>query len=287
MAVSRISSIFKNPSPISLQNLIRHFSSYKPIPKISNIENSKAKESLIYRHKLQTQKPTTIKWENWHKIEPNKPFGVQWNLFNSVSFIGTVVSRIRIMRTEEFKVYTWLEVKSSHVPFQIVLVMWDEIAEIALKHLKRNDYIYVSGKLRSYTKLDLSGRSEMFYKVYVDELNFVTCTGRSQSIQKSEPKEGAISTSGVLDLEKKTDILYLWQVFFANPHEWWDNRKCKRSPKSPDFKHRDTGESLWLSPDDPPWIRRQLRVHDSRMAEGGYQDLKNSRSRVSMWKYDE
>lgn len=73
-------------------------------------------------------------------------------------------------------------------------------------------------------------------------------------------------------------------MFFANPNEWWDQRKCKTNPKQPDFKHRDTGEALWLSKHDPPWVTKQLELHDSKIAEGGFL---GRRPRVASWVYDE
>jgi hypothetical protein len=80
------------------------------------------------------------------------------------------------------------------------------------------------------------------------------------------------------------DRLHLWQVFFANPNEWWDQRKRKKNPNQPDFKHKDTGEALWLKKYDPPWVTRQLELLDSNIAEGGFA---GRRSRVAAWVYDE
>lgn len=61
--------------------------------------------------------------------------------------------------------------------------------------------------------------------------------------------------------------LRLWHVFFANPYEWWDNRQSKPWANCPDFKHRDTREKIWIHPDDPPWVRKQLDLHDLEVAE--------------------
>ncbi|KAF2309891.1 hypothetical protein GH714_005515 [Hevea brasiliensis] len=71
---------------------------------------------------------------------------------------------------------------------------------------------------------------------------------------------------GELGLESRKDLLYLWQLFFCKPYEWWDKRKNKHS-SSPDFKHKYTGENLWLRPDDPPWVKRQLQLLDLEMAK--------------------
>lgn len=72
-------------------------------------------------------------------------------------------------------------------------------------------------------------------------------------------------------------------LFSSNPNEWWDQRKRKRNPKQPDFKHKDTGEALWLSEYDPPWVKRQLQLFDSKIAGGSA----GRRSRVTNWVYDE
>ncbi|KAG6403361.1 hypothetical protein SASPL_135579 [Salvia splendens] len=69
---------------------------------------------------------------------------------------------------------------------------------------------------------------------------------------------------------KRRNRLYLWQVFFANPSEWWDNRNSKMKGRAPDFRHKDTGEALWINDNDPPWINQQLQLHDSRSTQRRY-----------------
>ncbi|KAH7429238.1 hypothetical protein KP509_09G038200 [Ceratopteris richardii] len=47
----------------------------------------------------------------------------------------------------------------------------------------------------------------------------------------------------------------LWQNLFRNPAEWCDNRRDKVSQNHPDFRHKGTGEPLWLkSRYNPPWV---------------------------------
>lgn len=76
-------------------------------------------------------------------------------------------------------------------------------------------------------------------------------------------------------------------MFFANPHEWWDNRtKRKVNPRHPDFRHKDTGVALWQNSDDPPWIKKQLQLLDSKKAEQS-QGEQLHRCRISKWEYDE
>ena len=85
-------------------------------------------------------------------------------------------------------------------------------------------------------------------------------------------------------IQNNQNRLHLWQVFFSNPYEWWDCRKRKLNPKQPDFKHKDTGEALWLSKYDPPWVKKQLQLLDSKISEGGFVGRS---SHVSTWVYDE
>ncbi|KAG8374255.1 hypothetical protein BUALT_Bualt11G0112400 [Buddleja alternifolia] len=49
----------------------------------------------------------------------------------------------------------------------------------------------------------------------------------------------------------------LWKNLVENPNRWWDNRLDKRNPRAPDFKHKETGEGLWMS-DIPDWALSRL-----------------------------
>ncbi|KAK7272772.1 hypothetical protein RJT34_29595 [Clitoria ternatea] len=48
-----------------------------------------------------------------------------------------------------------------------------------------------------------------------------------------------------------------WNDLVQNPAKWWDNRLHKRNVKAPDFKHKETGEALWLN-DSPSWVLAKL-----------------------------
>ncbi|MED6148545.1 hypothetical protein PIB30_054108 [Stylosanthes scabra] len=48
-----------------------------------------------------------------------------------------------------------------------------------------------------------------------------------------------------------------WNDLVNNPTKWWDNRIDKRNPKAPDFKHKETGEGLWLN-NAPSWVSSKL-----------------------------
>ncbi|KAL6207354.1 hypothetical protein ACLB2K_018312 [Fragaria x ananassa] len=163
--------------------------------------------------------------------------------------------------------------------FRILLKMWDEMAVLSFKHLKQNDFIYVSGHLSCYTKNKLDGSCALYHELVVKELNYVAQHGQGPGCANHEKPQ---SDGGETGLEKSREWLHLWQVFFANPYDWWDNRKRKLNPRQPDFKHKYVDEALWLRPDDPPWIKTQIHRLDERMAE-----QVGHHRRISKWEYDE
>ncbi|TXG52339.1 hypothetical protein EZV62_021508 [Acer yangbiense] len=280
MISRRVGVLIRTVSQLSLQRL-RTFSSSSSSthPRLSTFFSDEAEGgSAAYRRVLKTQRPTMIEWEP--------------DLVNSVNLIGSVdrpLKRYQPM-TNEIGVYTLLSVKgapdSNHY-FRILLAMQGDMATLCEKHLKLNDYIYVSGRLKSYTKADHNGDLRICYKVDVKDLNYVAKRGSRVTSQKSEKLQSGQANPGEAGMEKYQNRLYLWHVFFTNPHEWWDNRKDKKYPNSPDFKHKDTGEVLWFQPNDPPWIKKQLQLIDSKMAEQGLRGDVRSRSKVSTWVYDD
>ncbi|XP_042507211.1 protein OSB1, mitochondrial [Macadamia integrifolia] len=279
MKAFRFSYLLRKTFPLSTQKLLPFSSSSTAVKSPNFFCDEPDDGSPVYRHKLMFQRPTTMNWDG--------------QLYNSVHFIGSVLFPLkRGASTETISAYTLLKVRSfpdSDRTFRILLKMWGKMAELSLQHLRPNDFIYVSGRLNSYTKVDLSGKLRTFYEVIVEELNYVAQSGQYETCKKleqSEIKEKQLPLLSASDWEKKRkDRLYLWQVFFSNPDEWWDNRHGKVNPKAPHFKHKDTGEALWLSSSDPSWVTRQLQLHDSRMGGRRYQDSVSSRSRVSFWEY--
>ncbi|KAL2318626.1 hypothetical protein Fmac_032502 [Flemingia macrophylla] len=243
--------------------------------------------SAVYHHALKFQRPPTIWWTP--------------RLANAATFVGHVTREPAPANTGNgsFGVYTVLRVwrsDQSHTSyFRVLLMMWNSVAELAWEHLKLNDFIYVKGCLQSYTKPDASGKLQLNYKgqrtkkeecqgefneilggvsLDVKDFKFV-----AQSSDYWGHKKLKSVKAGMRSNQRR---LYLWQVFFANPNEWWDQRERKLNPKQPDFRHQDTGEALWLSKYDPPWVQRQLQLLDSNHAIGS-----TGRSRVSNWVYDE
>ncbi|XP_074349200.1 protein OSB1, mitochondrial isoform X2 [Apium graveolens] len=147
---------------------------------------------------------------------------------------------------------------------RIMLNMWGKMAEICTTHLKPDDLIYVSGYLGSYSKVDKNGVPSTNYKVNVMNINYVQSHSQAPTCERA--KQSRVEDSSESSLDRCNNRLHLWQVFFTNPLEWYDNRNSKKSPNHPDFRHKDTGEVLWLKQSDPPWIQKQLELQDSRLA---------------------
>ena len=56
----------------------------------------------------------------------------------------------------------------------------------------------------------------------------------------------------------------------------------QRNPKGPDFKHKDTGEALWVEGRfNPPWVKSQLAILDTRMGSLADQNGRRPVSAVS------
>lgn len=87
-----------------------------------------------------------------------------------------------------------------------------------------------------------------------------------QAIVSDYKSDHVKSSSSSRNALKDADFIKsLWQEYFRNPLEWWDNRTNKINPRYPDFKHKGTGEGLWIeNRSNPPWVKSELAILDSR-----------------------
>ena len=76
----------------------------------------------------------------------------------------------------------------------------------------------------------------------------------------------------------------LWRSLAEEPDTWWDNRERKSqpgaNPRSPDFKHKESGEALWIeSRDTPTWVLETLgggaAQQDSQQDSDAYRGATN------------
>ncbi|XP_043721852.1 protein OSB1, mitochondrial-like [Telopea speciosissima] len=201
-----------------------------------------------------------------------RPTEIPWKkeLCNTVQLIGIVAAPVEIRHFNSGKVLAWTRIgvkKSTSDTSWVSVTFWDELALVAFQHVEKGQRIYVSGRLISDTVEADDGKRQTYYKVVVQQLNFVE-NSLSQGLS-FEGDANSTRTDGKLGNYVHNDVnstQELWQAFFANPMDWWDNRKNKRNPKYPDFKHKHTGEALWVEAKyNPPWLKSQLAILDSRM----------------------
>ncbi|KAJ7527173.1 hypothetical protein O6H91_16G040000 [Diphasiastrum complanatum] len=94
-------------------------------------------------------------------------------------------------------------------------------------------------------------------------------------LQFQQRKPSALSTPG--GSGRLVRMEQLWQEFFSDPSQWWDNRLTKKSPKHPDFKHKRTLECLWVDGWlNPSWVKEKM----ASMTLGHIQSGDGLRSRV-------
>ncbi|KAK9684862.1 hypothetical protein RND81_10G237900 [Saponaria officinalis] len=209
-----------------------------------------------------------------------RPSEVQWKkeICNCVQLIGVVGLPIQINHLSSGKsvASTRLAVRKSATETSwINLTFWDELAHIAHQHVEKGNQIYVSGRLTSDIVESEDGKQQTYYKVTVQQLNFVERSSPSP-VPLYDDSYGSMTSAVKFNNSappSKLSTQELWQAFFANPTEWWDNRNNKKNPKYPDFKHKDTGEALWVEGRyNPPWVKSQLEILDSKMQSLQKQD---------------
>lgn len=74
-----------------------------------------------------------------------------------------ITGELQSVVTEELEVY-------ARFVNRISLKMWDEMAETSWKHLRPEDFVYVSGQLGSYAKASEGGQSRTYYEVTIDNI---------------------------------------------------------------------------------------------------------------------
>ncbi|CAN0886603.1 Protein OSB1, mitochondrial [Linum grandiflorum] len=251
--------------------LTSRWSSFEPLR-----FNGRLKCSADYRDYSQSSQTAVVEYE--------RPAEIPWkkDLCNSVQLIGNVGSPVEIKHLPSGKVVARTSLafkKSATESCWINLTFWNELAEIASEHVQTGNQIYVSGRLIADTVENEEGNIKTYYKVVVQQLNFIE---RNESSFSSYDKDSYMNASAAAKKFNNTSnmgsIEEQWQAFFASPTEWWDNRKTKRTPKYPDFKHKDTGESLWVEGRyNPSWVKSQLAILDERM--GSVEDIHDTGSR--------
>ncbi|RZC50420.1 hypothetical protein C5167_018837 [Papaver somniferum] len=219
--------------------------------------------------------PISSSFNQDNQTQYPKPTEIPWSkeLANTVHLIGNVGNPVQIKYLDSGKVLAWTSLAVRRSPTETTwfnLTFWNELAHIANQHVEKGQRLYVTGNIVSNTVDKDDGSKQTYYKVVVRELNFVekiVTPGNSSSYEREPSPVITAGQGGNYAGKSGTSTQELWQAFFANPVDWWDNRKNKRTPKHPDFKHKHTGEALWVDAKyNPPWVKSQLAILDTTMA---------------------
>ncbi|XP_039001063.1 protein OSB2, chloroplastic-like, partial [Hibiscus syriacus] len=253
-----------NPKPNT--KTLSFFPSPSPTPRNSSFFLAKQK-----RFSFRTLKCSIdYRDQNYNlQVSYPKPSEIPWSkeLCNTVHLIGNVGAPVEIKHLPSGKILAWTRLavrKSPSDTTWINLTFWDELANTAYQHVEKGQQLYVCGRLVSDTVESDDGKQQTYYKIVVQQINFIE---RNSSSPASYDRVFGDRKFGNNGANNTGSPMELWQAFFANPTEWWDNRQNKRNPKYPDFKHKDTGEALWIEGRNTPhWVKSQLEILDSRMS---------------------
>ncbi|KAH9301390.1 hypothetical protein KI387_012973, partial [Taxus chinensis] len=146
-----------------------------------------------------------------------RPASLPWKreLANSVSLNGTIEDHVRFEYTNSGKPLAWTSLRGMdknhrgsfifnyrrQYKFRVGLYFSDELANIANQHLRKNDYVHVSGELKQQKcKMWVMGK----------DLKFIQ--------SRITPNSGK---------HRFFKVTELWKALFDNPLEWYDHREQK------------------------------------------------------------
>ncbi|XP_057466682.1 protein OSB3, chloroplastic/mitochondrial-like isoform X1 [Actinidia eriantha] len=200
----------------------------------------------------------------------SRPSEIPWQpkVANSVNLIGHVQIPVQFEATPDGKYWAGTIISqqdgdsSDSPPFWIPIIFEGDLAHIANYHLKAKDYVYIVGQLSADPPPFPISQGQANVQVMVRSINFVQ---RSSQMKKSVTQHNLEQDNSgtVSDLNDDGDpTLNSWKELVKNPKKWQDFRENKRNgllkQKHPDFKHKDSGLSLWLDT-APEWVLSELK----------------------------
>lgn len=190
-----------------------------------------------------------------------RPEVIEWNkdIVNHITLMGILGRPVEIKYLDTGKVVANTSLKVSRLTLRkesedmwFFLEFWDELAEIAVAHLKKLDRIFVSGSVCVVTYTGKDNLEKTLVKVTVKDLKYVNAKSPSY-----------YAGSFVGQNRANDDNEEQWNAYFKNPAEWWDNRSNKGSTAGPDFKNKRTGYPLWIENwSTPSWVKELLERED-------------------------
>ncbi|KAA8535703.1 hypothetical protein F0562_030706 [Nyssa sinensis] len=198
-----------------------------------------------------------------------RPSEIPWQtqVANSVNLIGRVQIPVQFQASPDGKYWAGTIISqqdeegtifsSDSPPFWIPIIFEGDLAHIAACHLKEKDCVYIAGQLSADPPPFTISQGQANVQVMVRSINFVQ--GSSQLKKSFAPcKQEKLVKNHPASVTKEGGY---WMDLLKNPKQWWDHRENKLNrlvnPKHPDFKHKDSGDALWLDR-APKWVLSEL-----------------------------
>ena len=103
--------------------------------------------------------------------------------------------------------------------------------------MRAGDLLAIEGTLKNDKWTDkVTGQPRTGVSITATAFGFAADLGPDVSMMHA-----GVSSSGAPVTKKE-----LWNMLFADYNAFWDNRVNKINPNGPDFKHKDSGDGLWL-----------------------------------------
>ena len=214
---------------------------------------------------------------------------VEWQAenANSVTLIGRLGREPEVKYLEDGKVTANVSLAVSRGKTQSAhwfeLDFWNEDARMVAENLRKGQQVQVQGRLTQNTWRDkMTGAKREKIRVVCNRVALVAGGGmmgdqqRQQGYDSFQGQPGRSSYGGgnggyggggngggSSSSVASKDVEGRWAALFCSPGDFWDNRATKRNPKAPDFKHKETGEALWVeSRNTPAWVASSLKELD-------------------------
>lgn len=244
---------------------------------------SSSSSSAVLKEPVTWAKPSEIPW--------------QAKVVNSVNLIGRVKIPVQFETSSDGKNWAGTiisqddgsESSTSLPSFWIPVIFEGDLAHIAMSHLKEKDYVHVAGHLSVDVPPFKLSEVQANVQVMVHSINFVEAfpskrTSTPYKLDKWTTKNSAFEQEKQPRLfndaespkiksfysDKKFDKQRppaSWRDLLINPKQWDDNREKKHKGlvkhNYPDFKHKVTGDGLWLNKAPPEVLQGlgQLQFH--------------------------
>lgn len=164
---------------------------------------------------------------------------------------------------------------------RFTIEVYDGLGPVASEKLAKNMKVAVVGRLRIDNFVDKEGNSRMDMVVEADEITICEpkpgeslppskVNAPASASQRGPPGEGGrgggvqgggnVVAKGPFPKITLERELELWDILRNEKYKFFDNSPKgpypKRNPKGPDFKLKETGESLWISSRNAPdWVQ--------------------------------